>query len=231
MSAYRRGHNTTTVMLAMRDDIQRAMKRGEITIAVLADFSKAFDTVSYPIVLRKLHSQGFSKDYLKWVTSYLTGRRQFVQIDDVMSSTTDVFFGVPQGSILGPVLFNLYVNDLTENLDSTISSHQYADDTTLYTHCKPVNIKSCQENLQSNLDKLSSWSSSNNLVLNPKKTKVMLFSNTHVPSRVHHLEDRSVRLNANGVDLERTNSSLLFGTVMQHNLKWNDDINRKISSC
>ena len=91
---YHRGHNTTTVKLAMRDDIYRAMKRGEVTIAFLADFSKAFDTVSYSTILRKLHRQGFSKDYLKWVTSYLTGRRQFVQIDDAVSSTTDVCFGV-----------------------------------------------------------------------------------------------------------------------------------------
>ena len=78
---------------------------GEATIAVLADFSKAFDTVSYPTILRERHGQGFSKDYLKWVTSYLTGRRQFVQIDDAMSSTNDVSFGVPQISILGPVFF------------------------------------------------------------------------------------------------------------------------------
>ncbi len=230
VSSYRRGHNTTTVMLAMRDDIHRAMKRGEVTIAVLADFSKAFDTVSYPTILRKLHRQGFSKDYLKWVTSYLTGRRQFVQIDDAMSSTTDVSFGVPQGSILGPVLFNLYVNDLSENLDSTISYHQYADDTSLYTHCKPADLKSCQDNLQSNLDKLSNWSNSNNLVLNPKKTKVMLFSTTQL-SRVHRLEEHSVHLVANGVELKRINSSLLLGTVLQQNLKWNEDISRKISSC
>ena len=113
------GENTTTVMLAMRDDIQRAMKRGEVTIAVLADFSKAFDTVSYSTILGKLHSQCFSKEYFKWVTSYLTGRRQFVQIDDAVSNTTNVCFGVPQGSILGPVLFNLYVNNLSENLDNS----------------------------------------------------------------------------------------------------------------
>ncbi len=75
VSSYRRGHNTTAVMLAMRDDIHQAMKRREVTIAVLADFSKAFDTVSYTTILRKLHRQGFSKVCLKWVTSYLTGRR------------------------------------------------------------------------------------------------------------------------------------------------------------
>ena len=230
VSAYRRDHNTTTVMIAMRDDIQRAMQRGEVTIAVLADFSKAFDTVSYPTVLRKLHSQGFSKNYLRWVTSYLTERQQFVQIDDVMSNPTNISFGVPQGSILGPVLFNLYVNDLSETFDSTITSHQYADDTSFYSQCKPADITSCQENLQSNLDKLSCWSSTNNLVLNPKKTKVMLFSTTQL-SRTHQLDDHSIQLNTNGVGLKITNSSLLLGTVMEQHLKWNDEINRKISSC
>ena len=230
VSAYRRGHNTTTVMIAMRDDIQRAMQRGEVTIAVLADFSKAFDTVSYPTVLRKLHSQGFSKNYLRWVTSYLTERQQFVQIDDVMSNPTNISFGVPQGSILGPVLFNLYVNDLSETFDSTITFHQYADDTSFYSQCKPADITSCQENLQSNLDKLSCWSSTNNLALNSKKTKVMLFSTTQL-SRTHQLNDHSIQLNTNGVGLKITNSSLLLGTVMEQHLKWNDEINRKISSC
>ena len=133
MSAYKKGHNTTTVLLAMRDDILQAMQRGEVTMAVLADFSKAFDTVAYETVLKKMHSIGFSKDYLRWLISYLTGRQRFVQIDDNVSDYVNVSFGVPQGSILGPVLFNIYVNDLSDNLDS-IKSYQYADGTTIYIH-------------------------------------------------------------------------------------------------
>ena len=81
-SAYRRGHSTTTTMLAIRDDILRAMKRGEVTVAVLADFLKAFDTVVYQTVLSKLHRLGFSKTSLKWIISYLTDRIQYVQVDD-----------------------------------------------------------------------------------------------------------------------------------------------------
>ena len=109
LSTYSKEHNTTTVLLAMRDDILRATQR-EVTIAVLADYSKAFDTVAYETVLRKLHGLGFSKVYLRWTVSYLTGRKQFVQMDGKTSRQIEVTFGVLQGSILGPVLFNLYVN-------------------------------------------------------------------------------------------------------------------------
>ena len=90
----------------MKDVIACAMKRSEVTMIVLADFLKAFDTVAFETVLKKLHALGFSKSFLMWISSYLTGRRQFVQIDDKTSSLLDVAFGEPQGSVLGPVLFN-----------------------------------------------------------------------------------------------------------------------------
>ncbi|XP_048583248.1 uncharacterized protein LOC125562941 [Nematostella vectensis] len=89
VSAYRKGHSTTTSLLAIKDDITKAMKRGEVTLVVLADFSKAFDTVAYEVVFKKLHHLGFSKSFLMWVTSYLTGRKQFVQIDDKSSRLAD----------------------------------------------------------------------------------------------------------------------------------------------
>ena len=154
------GVTTTTIWISMVASARVVRQStipyiGEVTIAVLAHFSKTFDTVSYPTVLSKLRKQSFSKDYLRWVTSYLTGRQQFVQLDDVMSNTTNVSFGVPHGSILGLVLFILHVKDLSETFDPIIACHQYADDTSHYSQCKPADITSCQENLQSNLDKLS----------------------------------------------------------------------------
>ena len=107
----------------MRDNILHSMKRGGVTMAILADFSKAFDTVAYKTVLKKMHKVGFSKSYLRWVTSSLTERKQFVQIDDKLSSTIEVAFGVPLGSILRPVIFNLYVNDLSDSLEASVTTH------------------------------------------------------------------------------------------------------------
>ena len=120
-------------------------------------------------------------------------------------------FGVPQGSILGPVIFNLYVNDLSDSLEASVTSHQYADDTTIYAHSKPANIKQYEDQLQHALDQLSTWSSECNLRLNTDKTKVMLFS-TQQLARVRKLDEYPINLHANGAKLERIKTTRLLGT-------------------
>ena len=112
ISAFRKGHSTNTALLRVRDDIRYAMKRKEVTLMVLANFSRAFDTISSCTTNVKFYKLGFSKPFLKWLLSYLSDRPQFVQIDDRKSSYQSSQYGVPQGSILGPVIFNLYVSDL-----------------------------------------------------------------------------------------------------------------------
>lgn len=101
------------------------MKRSELTMAIFADFSKAFDTVDHTRIVKKIHNMGFPKHFLQWIVSYIGERRQFVQINDKTSEFVDVQFGVPQGLILGPVLFNIYANDLNNIRDCT--AFQYAD--------------------------------------------------------------------------------------------------------
>ena len=151
-----------------------------LTFAVLS-LSHALDTMLNTSTL------GFSKPSLRWFNSYLSDRSHFVQIDDRTSESVNVRFGMPQGSILGPVLFNLYVSDLQNHLPSSIGSFQYADDTTIYSSCPARELQRCAQELNSTLNTVSSWSNYSHLALNSKKTKTMLLSTSQM-SHVHSLD-------------------------------------------
>ena len=172
--------------MQIRDDIINAMKKGEVTLIAFADFSKAVDTVDYSVIIRKLHNIGFSKQALRWSLSYLTDRQQFVQVNAKQSQFMDVQFGVPQGSILGPVLFNLYVKDMRNSIQDGFNCYQYADDTTIYQHCKPKCLQTCILNMNENMNNLETWAGNCNLLLNEKKTKQMVIA-TWQMLRAHNL--------------------------------------------
>ena len=120
--------------LKLRDDIRAVMNRSEVTLSVLIDCSKALDTIDHRILLEKLQNMNFAKNTFKIICSYLIESYQYVQIEDKRSTLLPMFFGAPQGSILGPLLFDLYVTELADHIYST--TIQYADDTTLHRHCK-----------------------------------------------------------------------------------------------
>ena len=226
MSGFRKGHSTATILMAMRDDIKSAMKKGELTLMLLADFSKAFDTINFKTVLKKLHRLNFSHGFLYWITSYLTNRFQYVQIDDKKSNLTPVCFGVPQGSILGPFIFNLYVSDV----DVPQTCYQYADDTSLYEHCKTAKLDQSIDNMQQSLDSLNHWSSLSNLSLNPKKTKSMLFSTAQM-SRTHSLDKVKLDLICANQEIKRETATKLLGVIFTDHLNWNEHIKYLTSSC
>ena len=127
--------------LKLRDCIQCPLNSSEVATALFADYSKAFDTIRYDILLKKLNWLGFSSSFMHLINTYLTDRYQFVQIEDKLSALAQVMCGVPQGSILGPILFNLYVTDMSTFKSSTCL--QFADDTTLYKRCKVKDIPDC----------------------------------------------------------------------------------------
>ena len=112
-SGFRKYHSTETALLKITDDIRLAMDRGLFTLLALLDFSKAFDTVIHKLLIKKLKRLGFSKLALAWIKSYLSGRKQCVSYDNLMSDFKTVTCGVPQGSILGPLLFIVYINDIS----------------------------------------------------------------------------------------------------------------------
>ena len=171
--AYRKGQSIITVRQAIRDDVIKATRRGEVTIMVLADFAKAFATIQFSNLIIKMSKLGFSKQFLKWTLSFVTDRRTFFQIDDTISNMTAVKFGVPQASILGPVLLNFYVADLQSELST--KGCKYADDTTLYMHAKPKDLEFLQTTISDTLSQLSDWSDRSSLALNSVKTSSCSF--------------------------------------------------------
>ena len=215
--------------MGMRDDLLRAMKKGEVILMVLADFSKAFDTVNYKILITKLSVLGFSKPFLRWLNSYFSDRSHFVQIDD---STSDVRFGVPQGSILGPMLFKVYVSDLQDHLPFSIGSFQYADDTTIYSSCPAPELQRCAQELNSSRNTVSSWSNNPHLALNLKKTKTMLLS-TRQMSRVciHSLDRNRPTITISDSTLEYVNVSKLLGVHIHQHLIWDEHVPATCKSC
>ena len=114
VSGFRRGQSTRTDLVSIRDDLIRSTRKEEVTLVILAHFSKAFDTVQYELLITKPHLIGLSKSFLSWLTIYLLDRSQFVQTDDRASILISVQFSVPQGSILGSMLFIFHFSDLQD---------------------------------------------------------------------------------------------------------------------
>ena len=133
------------------------MKASDITLAVFTDYSKAFDTIDFSVLIKKMHTLNFSKRFLYWIFSYLTDRRHFVQIDSNISNTLYTNFGVPQGSILGLVLFNLCVADM-KSISNGSECIQYADNSTIYRSCNMKNINKCSNEVESDLNAVEVWS-------------------------------------------------------------------------
>ena len=217
-SGYRKGHSTTTVLLRIRDDVIRAMKNGEITLIAFADFSKAFDTIDYSIVIRKLNAIGLSKPALLWFLSYLTNGRQFVQVSDKQSSLADVLFEVPQGSVLGPVLFNLYANDMQDCLQGGSSCFQCTDDTTVLHYATPKDINVCVDKMKKTLSSIESWAADSNLLLNETKTKQVVITNKHM-SKMHNFDGYTPPLTLKNKAVDRVEKFKLLGTWLSEDLK------------
>ena len=143
-------------------------------MSILIDYSKAFDTIEHETLIKKLVSLNFSNSAIKIILSYLTNRQQFVQVNDEQSSCRPIYFGVPHGSILGPVLFNIYVATLPSCVQT--NSIQYADDTSLYKSSSPTNIQSTIQTLENDVSELCLWSKNNGLIFNNNKLKSIVFT-------------------------------------------------------
>ena len=156
---FREGHSTVS--------IYKAINQKKITLVTYLDIKKAFDTVNHNILLKKCKKLGIHGNIYFWLENYLENRKQITTANSVQSDTGNIVCGVPQGSILGTLLFLIYVNDLNTCLTST-SDFLYADDTVLL--CSGIDLDIVCHNMQRDLDHISNWCNYNKLTVNSKKT-------------------------------------------------------------
>jgi len=214
-SGFRSGHSTTTTLLDVSDCILNNMNQGKITGALFLDLKKAFDTVNHSLLIEKLQSYGISGNQLKWFISYLSDRTQSVNVNSTVSDCKLIDIGIPQGSILGPLLFILYVNSLPDSVDCKCI--MYADDTTLlFSASDPLTL---QQEMNDNMARIAQWFEINQLTLNIKKTKFMIFGTNH------SLKDyNDIDLMYGNDKIERVDKFKYLGVIFDPILSWSEHI-------
>ena len=219
-SGFRMFHSCETALAKMASRWAANMDRGDLTGLVLLDLRKAFDMVDHNILLEKLAIYHFSDNALLWFRSYLSDRTQRVQFQQAMSEPLTMTSGVPQGSILGPLLSILYMNDLPLEMEHC-ELDMYADDSTLESAEKTV--EGLENNLSSDMANVERWCSLNKMVLNIKKTKAMLISTYQ---KLRRLTVKTLSINVQGELLENVTSEKLLGVIVDQNLSWKAHVDK-----
>ena len=217
---FRPGYSTNSALFDVTNNILNNMEKSQFTLGVFLDLSKAFDTVNHNILLNKLYHYGIRGTALNWFKDYLSRRHQFVLFNSTSSTSRPISSGVPQGSILGPLLFLLYINDLP-NVSKILSFVIYADDTNIFLN--HVNIDSATNIMNCELVKLAHWFAANKLSLNINKTKFIVFHHINKPflSSMHS----NIHIHINGTPIEQVHNIKFLGVFLDPNLKWKFHIN------
>ena len=222
-SAYRDGHSTETALLKVQNDILNAMDNQQVTLLVLLDLSAAFDTVDHTILLKRLEVMyGISGTALKWFESYLTKRTQVVNINGTKSEKEELKWGVPQGSVLGPILFTLYTKPLGDLIRKHgVTPHFYADDSQIYVSMKPTqpDIDLTFAQIEACIEEVRNWMLENKLKLNDDKTVFMIIGN---PTQSKKVERNSIKIGE--IDIEKNSSTKNLGSVWDSAMKMDEHV-------
>ena len=211
---FQKGKSTSMALVTLVDKVTEALDTGQCIIGVFLDFSKAFDTVDHDILLRKLTFYGIQDIMLKWFKDYLSNRVQYVTYNGMKLMREKIKYGVPQGSILGPLLFLMYINDLCQVSESCLPL-LFADDTNLFITGNDME-EMCAK-LNGDLKNISEWLCCNKLSLNVSKTHYMVFSPRNII--INNLDVRIIITTT-----ERVYDTKFIGVQIDAQLSWKKHI-------
>ncbi len=209
-------------------DFMDLIDRGNVILLGLLDMSSAFDTVDYSILLERIESAfGIQNTAHRWISSYPSDRTQTVVVDSVRSDIQHLERGVPQGSVLGPMLFLLYTSEILEIIRSfKLDSHAYADDTQLYFHSAPNEVASVAPQLLACVEAIGQWMSSNRLKLNPDKTEFIWLASPYHLKNIYHQP-----LIVGDTTIEPSKVVRDLGIFFDNTLNLYDNVSRTVQSC
>ena len=208
-------------MIRLIDELLLSLDKDNVTGLVIIDYKKVFDLIDHTLLLQKLRAAGIDNDYVSLFESYLSDRTQYVNIDWCHSALRDANLGVSQGSMLGLILFLIFMNNLPKILEYS-AAEICADDTTISAN---VDYRSApgvlNQILQAHVGKVAQWTTDNKMVLNESKTKVMLVAG----KRLHKtMSSTSLTVHVNSVELEQVQFHKLLGVIINTQLNFNKDI-------
>lgn len=221
---FRSNRSTETATAYFIDQIRKAMDNGQYTGAIYIDLSKAFDTISHSVLIDTLPQYGISGNALNWLSDYLFSRSQQVSFQGTLSSAQPIYCGVPQGSILGPLLFIVYFNNSINTL-SKCKMLMYADDTVLF--CSHKDISEIQNQLEQDFRSFVKWLNENELVINTKKgkTEMMVFGTS---KRLNKLDEPPIRIQHLHSEINVTKTYKYLGLQLRGTLNMTDHLTNSL---
>ena len=218
-SGFRPFHSCETALNKLTNAWLTSINKSQMVGSVFLDFRKAFDIVNHAILTKKLETYQLDKKAIDFLSSYLNNRTQVVRVNSTTSTEGLIKHGVPQGSVLGPLLFNVYVNDLPLLLEKIqVACDMFADDGTIHT--ANTDINTITEQLQHALNLITEWCSANQMILHPDKTKSMLVASR----QKHQLKALKLHLNVQDKPIQQVNEHKVLGVTIDDRLSWQSHI-------